>query len=55
MRRGRLRTKLGVAVGDEFEDEVFEVGGIASLFDVNDSLTVTRELDAEWGPVLATA
>lgn len=36
------------AAADPFAAAVFEGGGVASLFGVNDFVTVTREPDADW-------
>ncbi len=41
------------ASGDKFAEAVFAAGGVASLFGVNDFVTVTREPDADWGPIVA--
>ncbi|HYL51696.1 MAG TPA: NifU N-terminal domain-containing protein [Acidimicrobiia bacterium] len=41
------------AAGDKFAEAIFGVGGVASLFGVNDFVTVTREPDADWGPIVA--
>ena len=36
-----------------FAAEVFAAGGVASVFGVNDFVTVTRTTDAEWEPIVA--
>ncbi|MEM8620091.1 MAG: NifU N-terminal domain-containing protein [Actinomycetota bacterium] len=41
------------AAGNAFAAEVFAAGGIASLFGVNDFVTVTREADADWDSIIA--
>ena len=46
-------TSAPAAVGNEFAEAVFAVGGVASLFGVNDFITVTREGDADWDPIVA--
>jgi Scaffold protein Nfu/NifU N terminal len=46
-------TSVAGASGDQFAEAVFGAGGVASLFGVNDFVTVTREPDAEWGPIVA--
>jgi hypothetical protein len=41
------------AAGNEFAAAVFDAGGVASLFGVNDFVTVTREAGADWQPIVA--
>ena len=36
-----------------FAAEVFAAGGVSSVFGVNDFVTVTREPNAEWDPIIA--
>ncbi|MEO8267108.1 MAG: NifU N-terminal domain-containing protein [Ilumatobacteraceae bacterium] len=36
-----------------FAAEVFAAGGVASVFGVNDFVTVTRQPGAEWAPIIA--
>lgn len=36
-----------------FAAAVFAAGGVASVFGVNDFVTVTREADADWEPIIA--
>jgi hypothetical protein len=36
-----------------FVAEVFAAGGVASVFGVNDFVTVTREPGADWEPIVA--
>jgi hypothetical protein len=36
-----------------FIERIFAAGGVASLFGVNDFVTVTREPGAEWEPIVA--
>ena len=36
-----------------FAAAVFAAGGVASVFGVNDFVTVTREPDADWDPIVA--
>lgn len=38
---------------DPFAAAIFEAGGVASLFGVNDFVTVTREPGADWEPIVA--
>ena len=42
----------GEAAGDPFASAVFAAGGVASIFGVNDFVTVTREAGAEWEPIV---
>jgi hypothetical protein len=46
-------TSAQAASGDKFAEAIFSAGGVASLFGVNDFVTVTREPDADWGPIVA--
>jgi hypothetical protein len=46
-------TSAQAAVGNNFAEAVFGVGGVASLFGVNDFVTVTREPDADWDLIIA--
>ena len=41
------------AAGNPFAEEVFAVPGVASIFGVNDFVTVTRRPGAEWEPIVA--
>ena len=36
-----------------FAADVFAAGGVASVFGVNDFVTVTRQPDADWEPIIA--
>lgn len=36
-----------------FAEAVFAAGGVATLFGVNDFVTVTREPGADWEPIVA--
>jgi hypothetical protein len=36
-----------------FAADVFAAGGVASVFGVNDFVTVTRQSGADWGPIIA--
>ena len=40
-------------MGNRFAEEVFAVDGVASVFGVNDFVTVTRQPGADWGPIVA--
>jgi hypothetical protein len=41
------------AAGNPFAEAVFAAGGVASLFGVNDFVTVTREAGADWDAITA--
>ena len=41
------------AVGNSFAQAVFSAGGVASVFGVNDFVTITRQADAPWEPIVA--
>jgi hypothetical protein len=43
----------GSASGDPFAEAVFAAGGVATLFGVNDFVTVTRQAGAGWEPIVA--
>jgi hypothetical protein len=45
-------TTPGAAVGLPFAEAVFAAGGVASIFAVNDFVTITREPGFEWGPIV---
>ena len=40
------------AAGVPFAEAVFATGGVASIFAVNDFVTVTRRPGSEWGPIV---
>ena len=40
------------AEDDEFGQAVFAAGGVASIFGVNDFVTVTRSPGADWDPIV---
>jgi hypothetical protein len=46
-------TSADAAVGNRFAEDVFAAGGVASVFGVNDFVTVTRQPGADWGPIVA--
>jgi len=46
-------TSPDAAAGAPFAEAVFAAGGIASIFGVNDFVTVTRQPGVEWGPIVA--
>jgi Scaffold protein Nfu/NifU N terminal len=41
------------AAGQPFFEAVFAAGGVASVFGVNDFVTVTRQPGADWEPIVA--
>jgi hypothetical protein len=41
------------AAGNPFAAAVFAVGGVATVFGVNDFVTVTRQPGADWEPIVA--
>ena len=41
------------AAGNPFAEAVFAAPGVASIFGVNDFVTVTRQPGAEWDPIIA--
>jgi hypothetical protein len=45
-------TSKEAADGNKFAQAVFDAGGVASLFGVNDFVTVTRHPDADWDPII---
>ena len=46
-------TRPDDAVGNRFAEDVFAAAGVASVFGVNDFVTVTRQPGADWGPIVA--
>jgi Scaffold protein Nfu/NifU N terminal len=46
-------TSADAAVGNRFAEDVFAAGGVASVFGVNDFVTVTRQPGADWQPIVA--
>jgi hypothetical protein len=46
-------TSADAAIGNRFAEDVFAASGVASVFGVNDFVTVTRQLGADWGPIVA--
>jgi hypothetical protein len=41
------------AAGNPFAEAVFAAPGVASIFGVNDFVTVNRTADADWEPIIA--
>jgi hypothetical protein len=46
-------TNAEQAIDIPFAADVFAAGGVASVFGVNDFVTVTRQPGAEWEPIIA--
>ena len=46
-------TSADAAVGVPFAEAVFAAGGVASIFGVNDFVTVRRQPGYDWGPIVA--
>ena len=46
-------TSADAAAGHRFAEAVFAVGGVASIFGVDDFVTVTRQPGCEWDPIVA--
>lgn len=42
------------AAGNAFAAAVFESGGVASVFGVNDFVTITREAGADWDQIVSS-
>jgi hypothetical protein len=47
-----VTSKAG-ADGNDFAQAVFDAGGVASVFGVNDFVTITREPNANWDGIIA--
>jgi hypothetical protein len=41
------------AAGDPFASAIFAAPGVVSIFGVNDFVTVNRQPDADWDPIIA--
>jgi hypothetical protein len=48
----RIDTTRGEGADSEFARAVLAVDGVASVFGVNDFVTITREPDADWDPIV---
>ncbi|HEY3723147.1 MAG TPA: NifU N-terminal domain-containing protein [Acidimicrobiia bacterium] len=48
----RIDTTRGEGADSEFAREVLAADGVASVFGVNDFVTVTREPDADWDAIV---
>lgn len=46
-------TNVDQAASIPFAADVFAAGGVASVFGVNDFVTVTRQAGADWDPIIA--
>jgi hypothetical protein len=46
-------TSTADAAGNAFAEAVFAAAGVASVFGVNDFVTVTRRPGADWAPIVA--
>jgi hypothetical protein len=46
-------TSADAAAGHPFAETVFAAGGVASIYGVNDFVTVTRQPGCEWDPIVA--
>jgi hypothetical protein len=46
-------TSADAAADNPFVADVFAAGGVATVFGVNDFVTVTRQPGAEWDPIIA--
>jgi Scaffold protein Nfu/NifU N terminal len=48
----RIDTTRGEGTHSQFAQTVLAFDGVASVFGVNDFVTITREPDAEWDPIV---
>jgi len=48
----RILADRGDDVDDEFTRALLAIDGVASVFGVNDFVTITRDTDAEWDPII---
>ena len=46
-------TSPDAAVGVPFAEAVFAAGGVASIYGVNNFVTVRRQPGCDWGPIVA--
>jgi hypothetical protein len=46
-------TSADAAADNPFVADVFAAGGVATVFGVNDFVTVTRQPGADWDPIVA--
>ena len=46
-------TSPDAAVGVPFAEAVLAAGGVASIYGVNDFVTVRRQPGCDWGPIVA--
>ena len=48
----RIDTTRGEGTDSEFAQAVLAFDGVASVFGINDFVTITREPDADWDPIV---
>jgi hypothetical protein len=48
----RIDTTRGEGTDSAFAQEVLAFDGVASVFGINDFVTITREPDADWDPIV---
>ena len=48
----RIDTERGVGIGSDFTTALLAIDGVASVFGVNDFVTIMREPDAHWDPIV---
>ena len=48
----RIDTTRGEGTDSTFAQEVLAFDGVASVFGINDFVTITREPDADWDPIV---
>jgi hypothetical protein len=48
----RIDTTRGEGTDSEFAQAMLEVDGVASVFGINDFVTITREPDADWDAIV---
>src|SRR5262245_61132581 len=48
----RIDTTRGEGADSEFAQAMLVVDGVASVFGINDFVTITREPDADWDPIV---
>jgi Scaffold protein Nfu/NifU N terminal len=49
----RILADRGDDVDDEFTRALLAIEGVVSVFGVNDFVTITRDADADWDPIIA--
>jgi hypothetical protein len=48
----RILADRGDDVDDEFTRALLAIDGVASVFGVNDFVTITRDADVDWDPII---